>query len=173
MKVVLKLIAYMIVLSLLIKVNTEDRMIMLGEVRSYGANIIATHDAAVIRRDLQAEGFIVFDEVRGLAEFRDSLIINLGLNPDLSPTNHAIFSGPIKIAALFFVGDDKVPANGNGSPIYPYEFAKNITYRGETITVRETLFGPSIISMIEAPLNVEGDPIILKRAVYRYLDKEL
>lgn len=173
MNIVLKLIAYMLVFVLLIKVNTEDRMIMLGEVRTYSAGILATHDAAIIRHDYLADGYIVFDEAQGTLEFRKSLIDNLALNDDFSPKNNAIFSGPIRIAGLFFIGDNKVPADEHGQPTYPYEFEEQIPYRGDVITVREIIHGPSVVAYIEAPLQVEGNPVKLKNAVYRYLDKNL
>ncbi|MEF3304220.1 hypothetical protein [Paenibacillus sp. GYB003] len=173
MKVVFKLIAYMIVVVTIFKVNTEDRMIMLGEVRSYGAVILAAHDAAVLNKSREAEGYIVFDEPVGTIRFRESLIHNLGLNPDMTPKNTAVFSGEIKVVGLYFVGDDKVPHDPMGRPIYPYSFVQNTTYRGSPITVREQLFGPSVVALIEVPLNTESKPVQIKTAVYRYLDKRL
>lgn len=173
MKVVFKLIAYMIVVATIIKVNTEDRMIMLGEVRSYGAVILAAHDAAVLNKSREAEGYVVFDEPVGTVKFRESLVHNLGLYPDMTPNNNAIFSGEIKIVGLYFVGDDKVPQDALGRPIYPFNFVANASYRGNSITAREQLFGPSVVALIEVPLNTESKPVQLKTAVYRYLDKRL
>ncbi len=173
MKVVLQLIAIMVVIATLLSINTEDRMLMIGEVRSYGSVILAAHDAAVVEQERKAEGYIVFDEVTGARNFRESLMINMNLDSMLRPDNAAVFSGPIKVVGLFFVGDDKVPHDALGRPIYPYEFVQGVSYRNETITVRETLIGPSVVALIEAPLNVNYGVVKLKKAVYRYLDKRL
>ncbi|MEF2246425.1 hypothetical protein [Paenibacillus sp. IITD108] len=173
MKMVLMLISLLVAIVTIFNVNLEDRMIMLGEVRSYGTVILAAHDAAVVDKSLKAEGYIVFDEIAGTANFRRSLKDNLVLDDQLYPINNAIFSGQIKTVGLFFVGDNKVPHDGLGRPIYPYEFVQSVMYRNEVITLRETLLGPSVVALIEAPLNVEGDIVKLKKAVYRYLDKRL
>jgi len=173
MKVVYLLIIYFVLFSFFIKYNLEDRVVSLGELRSYGSVIIASHDAAVIREDQLANGYIVFDEGEGLDNFRGSLMKNLNLNADLSPESNSIFYGSIQILGVFFVGDDKVPHDTAGNPIYPYDFSRNVTYRGMTMTVKEKLSGPSVIGLIQMSYNIDRHPTVYKVAVYRYLDKQL
>jgi len=171
LNIVFRLIATSIVFVIFLKFNTYDRVMVTGEMRSYSATIIASHDAAVPKLYDESRGYIVFDEVKGTYNFKEALMNTLYLNSDLSPKVNSIFASPIKIVGLFFQGDDKAPKDGGGFPKYPYEFQQNVVYRGKTITVRETLYGPSVIGLIEVAYRVEGQPISLKSAVYRYKDK--
>jgi hypothetical protein len=173
MNMVFRIIATCIVFVILFKYNTYDRIMVTGEQRSYSATIIGCHDAAIPLETEKAQGQIVFDETKGTANFRQSLINTLILNDDLSPKANSIFASPVKIVGLFFLGDDKAPKDGGGFPIYPYEFQQTVVYRSKSITVKETLYGPSVIGLIEVGYQVEGQPISLKSAIYRYKDKSI
>ncbi|WP_240420368.1 hypothetical protein [Paenibacillus periandrae] len=144
-----------------------------GELRSYSATINGCHDAAIPLEYEMAHGWVVFDETMGLLNFRQTLVKTLLLNSDLSPKANSIFASPVKIIGLFFIGDDKVPKDGSGNPIYPYDFQENVSYRGDTVIVKETLYGPSVLGLIEVSYKVEGEPVTLKKAVYRYKDKSI
>jgi hypothetical protein len=79
---------------------------------------------------------------------------------------------PIKIIGLYLLGDDKAPKDMNGNPMYPYPFTTNAIYRGQTIQVKETIYGPSVIGVIEYthPVIVPmgNPPVNYKKAIYRY-----
>ncbi|NHN33350.1 hypothetical protein [Paenibacillus agricola] len=173
MNIVFRLIVTFIVFVIFLRANTFDRIMITGELRAYSATINGCHDAAIPKEYDMAHGWVVFDETKGLLNFRHSLTQTLLLNTDLSPKANSIFASPVKIIGLFFIGDDKVPTDGSGNPIYPYDFQENVSYRGSTIVVKETLYGPSVLGLIEVAYKVEGEPVTLKKAVYRYKDKSI
>lgn len=173
MNMVFRIIITSIIFALFLQYETFDRIMLTGEMRSYSATIDACHDAAVPLVTEMAEGRIVFDETKGLTNFKHALRSTLMLNSDLSPKENSIFAAPIKIVGMIFVGDDKVPKDIYGFAIYPYVFQQNVVYRGQTITVKETLYGPSVIGIIEVAYRVKGEPVTIKQAIYRYKDKSI
>ncbi|SDO15830.1 hypothetical protein SAMN04487897_10941 [Paenibacillus sp. yr247] len=173
MAVVFRIIIQCFIFTLFIFYDVQDRVQSMGEARTYSADIIACHDAAIPKLVDKSKGYVVFDEVAGLASFQQSLIRNLNLQPNLTPTNNKIFYGQIKIVGVMFIGDDKVPHDASGKPIYPYTYSNSLIYRGHSISVDETLYGPSVIGIIEAGYNTELKPVVMKTAVYRYVGQSL
>ncbi|WP_163860411.1 hypothetical protein [Paenibacillus elgii] len=173
MKVVIQLCVWSIVFITLIAYQVMDRMLETGEHRAYAAAIIAVHDAAVVKRSDLSSGWIVFDPAAAPDSFRKSLGLQLKLNPDdLSPLPDSMWKEPFKIIGLYLLGDDKAPKDARGQPIYPYEFTANAVYRGKTIQVKETIYGPSVVGVIEFTHNVNlpwgPPPTSYKKAIYRY-----
>ncbi|RUS44941.1 hypothetical protein [Cohnella sp. AR92] len=173
MNMVFRLIATCVIFVIFLKYDTYDRVMVTGEMRSYSATIIAAHDAAIPYEVDKSKGYIVFDEGKGTDNFKQSLTKTLKLNSDLSPNDNSIFASPVKIVALFFLGDDKAPTDGSGFPSYPYEYQNNVVYRGQTVSINETIYGPSVVGIIEVSYRVEGSPVTFKTAVYRYKDNSL
>ncbi|MFM9329029.1 hypothetical protein [Paenibacillus mesotrionivorans] len=177
MKTVFKLSVWMIAWMMLYVFQVQDRTLQRGEGQMYGAAIVAAHDAAVESIMSQEDGFMTFDPVLGTAAYKKSLAVNVGLDPiTLVPNPNTLLREPVKIIGLFFLGDDKAPKDGAGSPQYPYTFSETATYRGQTILVKETIYGPSVVSVIEFTHDVMtpiGRPVTYKKATYRYWDRAL
>jgi hypothetical protein len=173
LKLVLHLCVWSIVFTLFTVYGVQNRILEMGEERAYAAAIIGSHDAAVMSRIDQSSGWVVFDSLRANASFRASLSRQLKLNPDdLSPQAGSMWKEPIQIIGLYLLGDDKAPKDFNGNPMYPYQFTANAVYRGQAVQVKEIIYGPSVIGVIEYkhPVVVPTGKLTVnyKKAIFRY-----
>jgi hypothetical protein len=146
--------------------------LLAGEQRIYAAGIAAAHDAAVSSITGTQDGLVLFDSGRGTLSFKESLARNLALSAvDLVPLPNTLLADPVKIVGLYFLGDDKAPKDSQGKPEYPYPFTISATYRGQAIQVNETIYGPSVVSIIEYTHNITmptGKTKGYKKVTYRY-----
>ncbi|MEI7026191.1 hypothetical protein [Paenibacillus sp. y28] len=178
MKIIIHLSCWSLIWTIMLVYQVQDRYMSVGEHKVYSSIIGAAHDAAVVSRKGVEEGRVIFDEELGTRQFRASLAANLRLYADdLSPQPDSMFGVPLKIVGLFFLGDDKAPQGVDGFPVYPWTFTATAEYRGGQVPIRETIYGPSVVGVIEFTHNVNvpgvGKPVTYKKATYRYYDRAL
>lgn len=176
MKTILKLSIWSLIFVIFYFYQVQDRLMQTGEQRVYAADIGAAHDAAISSMIGTEDGRLNFDSSIGTAAFRSSLATNLGLEArGLSPLPGTLLADPVKIIGLYFLGDDKAPQDAQGHPQYPYIFKTTAVYRDKTIAIKETIYGPSVVAIIQYTHNVmtpTGKPTSYKKATYRYYPRQ-
>lgn len=178
MKMVYHLIVWFVLFVIMYVYSVDDRIMQIGDHRAYASVIGAAHDAAIKSRQGMEDGRLNFDPTIGESVFRQSLAEQLWLYPtDLTPKPDGLFHDPVKIIGLYFLGDDAAPKDAQGAPVYPWNFTTIANYRGTSIVVNETIYGPSVVGIIEFVHDVVSPngirPVSYKKATYRYYDRAL
>lgn len=123
---------------------------------------LAAHDAAlqVIPTELQ-KGMIVFDEIKALEYFKDSMIYHLRLRDGgmvLHPEDHSFYQDPIHIVHMQFIDHSNTTS-------YPFLF------QDPTYGVTEIVRGPAVYFVVETktPRILRGAKKDIRKAViYEY-----
>lgn len=144
---------------ILLVASTEWMLQSVNKSRSKLALDRAAHAAALYTdREAQAYGRLEWDESAGRAAFEQLMRLNFQLDEHLSPIEGSRLEAAPVVHALEFVTAD----------VYPARISRTVVVRagqyGETTRrVDATIYGPSVIAVVEVHQRVRGvpEPIVL------------
>lgn len=114
----------------------------------------STHAASLFVDEREAAwGRLVWDEERGSAAFERFLRLNLRLTAQGEPLPASHLAATPKVHWLEFVA----------APAYPAKVRRSVVSSGSTRNVDVTVYGPSVIAIVEVHQRVRGElePILL------------
>lgn len=117
----------------------------------------AVHDAALFVDFEQAsEGVIVFDQLQGHAAFLETMQHNLPLNENLEPDQTLFIKQPLILLEMSYLDHHSIDPLTGSEMTFPYTYEYQDTVSGWQL--ERTLFGPSVIYIIEAQLFQSDAP---------------